>query len=126
MIFRRKIFLAFALVCWAICSASGAGQQETLSNFANPAAVKEVLSSKGTVANAAWWSFDENDSTLALQGAIDSGARKVVVPYMGSDNLGYFAAMAYVVVGASRTIMALGQSDSFNRIVSKPTVPNSR
>lgn len=54
-------------------------------NFKNPQAVKEVLSGKRTVANAAWWGFDKDDSTAALQGAINSGASKVIVPCMGSD-----------------------------------------
>jgi len=35
------------------------------------------------VANAAWWGFDETDSTVALQEAIDSGAPTVIVPDMG-------------------------------------------
>jgi hypothetical protein len=35
-------------------------------------------------ANAAWWGFDPADSTAALQGAVDSGARRVLVPDMGA------------------------------------------
>ena len=37
------------------------------------------------VANAAWWGFDDKDSTNALQSAINSGAEKVIVPFMGYD-----------------------------------------
>ncbi len=54
-------------------------------NSKNPVAVQEVLSGKRKTANAAWWGFDKSDSTDALQGAINSGASKVEVPYMGSD-----------------------------------------
>ena len=54
-------------------------------NFKNPVAVQEVLTSKRSTANAAWWGFDEKDSTDALQSAINSGASKIIVPYMGSD-----------------------------------------
>ncbi len=50
----------------------------------NPQAVKEVLSGQRTTANAAWWGFNEDDSTDAIQAAIDSGADKVIVPYMGA------------------------------------------
>ena len=52
---------------------------------ANSAAVAEVLKGKRTVANAAWWGFDEQDSTDALQAAIDSGVEKLIVPNMGKD-----------------------------------------
>ena len=56
-----------------------------LSNTKNTQAVKEVLSGQRKTANAAWWGFDKDDSTSALQAAINSGAEKVVVPYMGTD-----------------------------------------
>jgi polygalacturonase len=52
---------------------------------ANPQAVKEVAEGKRTVANAAWWGFNEEDSTEALQAAIQSGAKRVVVPNMTRD-----------------------------------------
>ncbi len=52
-------------------------------NSANPKAVDEVRSGTRTEANAAWWGFDVADATDALQGAIDSGAKRVKVPYMG-------------------------------------------
>ncbi|MBM4020065.1 MAG: hypothetical protein FJ288_17395 [Planctomycetes bacterium] len=50
---------------------------------ADPAAVAEVKSGKRTEANATWWGFDPQDATAAIQGAIDSGARRVVVPNVG-------------------------------------------
>jgi hypothetical protein len=49
----------------------------------DPAAVKEVLSGRRKVANAAWWGFDPGNATAALQAAIRSGAAEVIVPDMG-------------------------------------------
>lgn len=54
-------------------------------NFKSPDAVQEVLAGIRKTANAAWWGFDVNDSTAALQGAVNSGASKIIVPYMGND-----------------------------------------
>ena len=51
----------------------------------SPEAVAEVMSGKRIQANAAWWGFDEADSTHALQSAINSGARRVIVPKMRRD-----------------------------------------
>jgi len=51
----------------------------------NPEAVAEVLAGKRTEANAAWWGFDIDDSTEALQAAIKSGAKRVIVPNMNQD-----------------------------------------
>ena len=56
-----------------------------LSNTQNPQAIKEVAQGKRTVANAAWWGFDSEDSTNAIQEAINSKALKVIIPYMGND-----------------------------------------
>ncbi len=55
------------------------------SDFRNPDAVRSVLNGQTRVANAAWWGFDRVDATHAIQGAINSGARTVVIPYMGAD-----------------------------------------
>jgi polygalacturonase len=64
---------------------SACGIEQPTGNFKNPAAVKEVLSGKRTVANAAWWGFETADSTSAVQAAIRSGAAKVIIPYMPSQ-----------------------------------------
>jgi Right handed beta helix region len=61
------------------------GRAETPGNIASPQAVADVVAGKVTTANAAWWGFDPDDSTTALQSAIDSGAKRVVVPDMGRD-----------------------------------------
>ncbi|MCB9767015.1 MAG: right-handed parallel beta-helix repeat-containing protein [Candidatus Omnitrophica bacterium] len=53
------------------------------SNAPNPKAIEKALQSEAKEVNAAWWGFDKEDSTEAIQSAIDSGAKKVVIPYVG-------------------------------------------
>lgn len=84
MLFKPKIILLLCVVSWLICPRAFA-EEGTPGNFKNPIAVQEVLAGKRTTANAAWWGFDANDATEALQAAISSGADKVIVPYMGTD-----------------------------------------
>lgn len=48
------------------------------------AAIAEVAAKKRMEAKAAWWGFDPADATAALQSAIRSGARKVIVENFGS------------------------------------------
>ena len=84
MMRSQNMFLVFTLTCCVACSDSVAGEERLIGNFKSPIAVREVLACKRTVANAAWWGFDEEDSTAALQAAINSGASNVIVPYMGS------------------------------------------
>jgi hypothetical protein len=47
-------------------------------------AIEELRAGKRTVAQASWWGFQPEESTAALQAAINSGARKVVVDKMPS------------------------------------------
>jgi len=47
-----------------------------------------------------------------IMSANSNMTRYFVEGYLGSESLGYFGAMAYVVAGASRATMALGQSAS--------------
>jgi polygalacturonase len=79
------MLLAFILACCGVCSSGDLEQQEPLGNLKNPTAVKEVVEGKRKVANAAWWGFDEIDSTEPLQSAINSGASKVTVPNIGNE-----------------------------------------
>ena len=67
----------------AVCVSGGGWCAEAVGHWASAEAVREVLAGERTTADAAWWGFDEADATGALQGALDSGAKKVVVPYMG-------------------------------------------
>lgn len=52
---------------------------------ADPRAIEDLRAGKRTTANAAWWGFNEEDSTEALQAAISSGARRVIVPNVGRE-----------------------------------------
>lgn len=52
---------------------------------ANPAAIEELRAGSRTDASAAWWGFSTEDATQYLQSAIDSGAKRVVVPFMGTE-----------------------------------------
>ncbi len=50
----------------------------------NQEMIDRVAAGEVTEAKASWWGFDEQDSTEALQAAIDSGAEKLIVEDMGS------------------------------------------
>ena len=50
----------------------------------NDQAVKEVEQGSRTMASAAWWGFNETDVTEILQAALDSKAKSLVIPYMGT------------------------------------------
>ena len=52
-------------------------------NVRNARAVMEVAMGRRTLANAAWWGFNREDSTEALQAAFNSGAGTLIIPYMG-------------------------------------------
>lgn len=45
--------------------------------------IAEVESGKRDTAHADWWGFNETDATGAIQQAVDSGAKKVVIPFVG-------------------------------------------
>jgi len=76
---------AFFTLMIAVLVASLAAAAEMPGNVKEPQAAQEVLSGSRTVANAAWWGFDEEDATEALQAAINSGAKRVIVPNMTRD-----------------------------------------
>ncbi len=73
------------LLCGLVSSAGMAFGAKDPGNVKSPEKVDAVASGKLTTANAAWWGFDEIDATDALQAAINSGAKKVIVPNMGKD-----------------------------------------
>ncbi|MCX7007583.1 MAG: right-handed parallel beta-helix repeat-containing protein, partial [Kiritimatiellaeota bacterium] len=50
----------------------------------NPEAIAKVAAGRGGEACALWWGFDSADATAALQAAINSGARKLVVENPGA------------------------------------------
>ncbi len=57
--------------------------EDVLPNERNEQLVKEVEQGDREVANAAWWGFDEEDSTESIMKAIHSPAKKVIIPYIG-------------------------------------------
>lgn len=71
--------IGIALLLASCCSWAFAGAPAV-----NQAAIDEVAAGRQTVAHADWWGFDPVDSTRALQSAIRSGAKKVVVQDMKS------------------------------------------
>ena len=82
---RTIIATSLVLLSLAFCWARLAYAKGFSLNAPNPKAVDEVKSGQRAEANAAWWGFNAEDSTEYLQAAIDSGARKLVVPYMGRE-----------------------------------------
>ncbi|MEX2286163.1 MAG: right-handed parallel beta-helix repeat-containing protein, partial [Planctomycetaceae bacterium] len=58
---------------------------DEIGNSKNPQAVEEVKAGRRMIANAAWWGFDEEDATEAIQSAINSGAKTVILPNLGKD-----------------------------------------
>ncbi len=69
------------VVCLALAVVGTVSSQEPARN---EPAIAEVAAGTRKVAHAAWWGFDADDSTAALQAAINSGAEKVVVEKMPS------------------------------------------
>jgi len=50
----------------------------------NTPAIAKLKAGEITEARASWWGFNPEDSTKALQSAIDSGAKRVIVESMGA------------------------------------------
>ena len=77
----RIAYLTVALVSgYAV-----AGPSALPANATDPEAAARVSSGQESTANAAGWGFDAEDATACLQAAIDSGAARVIVPYMGAE-----------------------------------------
>ncbi len=77
-----KIFHAIGALALAIpCFNAAAAPWR---NGPDPDAIAALVAGEQKAhANAAWWGFNPDDATTALQAAIDSGAREVLVPFMG-------------------------------------------
>ena len=71
------------LVLIGIIVASNCGAAVGPGKGYNPEAIEQVAAGEVPTANASWWGFDADDATTALQAAIDSKAKTVIVPYMG-------------------------------------------
>lgn len=75
----------FCLVSFASIFTSAAWAVDPPDKLENPQAIEELKAGKRTSANAAWWRFNEDDATAAIQSAISSGAKSVVIPNVGQD-----------------------------------------
>lgn len=71
-------------ICSSLILTAGISAEAATPPVPNTAAVEEVQSGKRKEARASWWGFDPADSTVALQAAINSGARKLVVENTGT------------------------------------------
>ena len=85
MIMNRVSCIGVVLVCGMALLSAMSWAAEPAFTWANPAAVAEVASGARTEANAAWWGFNGGDVTDNLQAAINSGAKRLVVPYTGQE-----------------------------------------
>ena len=74
---KRFLKLSAAAIFFATVSAAFATDVKK-----NEQAIHEIMTGKRNVARAAWWGYDEKDATAALQAAINSGAKKVIVEKM--------------------------------------------
>jgi hypothetical protein len=82
---HRLICIFVLLTALPVSAAqAGEGKPASAADLRNDAAVKQVLAGQRDDANAAWWGFDAADSTAALQAAIDSHAKRVLVPFVGA------------------------------------------
>lgn len=57
--------------------------RQTLALPLNRTAINDVMNGTRVEANASWWGFEELDSTKALQAAVRSKAKRIIVPNMG-------------------------------------------
>ncbi len=75
---RITLPLAFGIVLGLVARSFAAESQ------VNQKAIDDVRAGRCKVARAAWWGFQPEESTQALQAAINSGAEKVIVEKMPS------------------------------------------
>ncbi len=82
----RKRVPYYLMTLWC-CSAMAAGFAEDGNvplTLPCPQAAAEATAGTRDTASAAWWGFNPEDATDALQEAIDSGVSRLRVPYMGA------------------------------------------
>jgi hypothetical protein len=80
--FTRAHTVAFTLAM--SLNLPGASAEVPRFNGRNETAIREVQAGKRDLANASWWGFDKNDSTQILQAGLNSGAKKLVIPFLGA------------------------------------------
>ncbi|MCX7048781.1 MAG: right-handed parallel beta-helix repeat-containing protein [Candidatus Sumerlaeota bacterium] len=89
--FNRSRFMILTLITLLLpsvalpaSSASSTSSTASTPSTANAQAITEVAAGKRSEARASWWGFDPADATAALQAAINSGARKLIIENMGA------------------------------------------
>lgn len=70
--------------CTALVLLAGSAVALHAAALRNNEAIAGVASGRRTEARASWWGYDPADSTTALQDAINSGVRKLVIEDMGT------------------------------------------
>ena len=82
---RLSLWAAGLIAYMTFLSVAGADAAKLPGNVKSPEAVGQVLSGQLKTANATWWGFDAIDAADAVQSAVNSGAKKVIIPNMGQD-----------------------------------------
>jgi hypothetical protein len=72
------------VLCFCFCFTCVVSAPSLAAVTVNQRAIDELKAGKTKVAHASWWGFDPEDATAALQTAISSGAKKVIVEKMSS------------------------------------------
>ena len=80
--FLKTACLGLLVALFAVCGLAAENDLPPLC-ARNEAAVQQVASGERTMASAAWWGFNAEDVTDALQAALDSKAKTLIIPYMG-------------------------------------------
>lgn len=73
------------IFCLSVIFCLGTVAPKVLLASADNTKIAQVKAGTLHEANASWWGFDKNDSTIALQTAINSGVRKLIIDNKGSD-----------------------------------------
>ena len=83
MIKRTMLFGSAVIIALSTVLAPAPAAKAAEAKLPDKQAIAEVAAGKRTEAHASWWGFDPADATAALQAAINSGARKLIVENMG-------------------------------------------
>lgn len=79
----RAVCLILVLASHVLLAATSFAQDAARSGPRDQKAIDDVSAGRRTDANAAWWGFNPDDATDAVQRAVDSKAKTVVIPFVG-------------------------------------------
>ncbi|MCC6490590.1 MAG: right-handed parallel beta-helix repeat-containing protein [Candidatus Hydrogenedentes bacterium] len=77
-------FIFWRVIVLAVSGLAVGAELQSPAPAQNSEPIAAIAAGTRTDANAAWWGFNAEDSTEALQSAIDSGAKTITVPYVGA------------------------------------------